>query len=114
MNYIFLLIIFGGLVFLFIKDAIYNSTSHCLIEDASKLRTGAQIIDVKSESVGHKQTSALRTTVLFDDGFAYISHKSERRQFLATIQMRVTEDIMNEILFDAVKAHEDAVAKNIA
>lgn len=68
--------------------------------------------NVQTEKVGRKQTSALRTTVSFTDGFTYISHKAARKQYLASYTLNVTKEVLAEIIVDAVKAHKDAVDKN--
>ena len=90
----------------------YNSTDHSVIECASCLRSDAKIVNIHTEKVGHKQTSAIRTTVSFNDGFKYISHNVEKEKHLTFQKMTVTKDVMNQIILDAAKAHLEAISKN--
>ena len=90
----------------------YNSTDHSVIENPSMLRVDAKVNNVNTENVGRKQTRAIRTTVSFDDGFKYISHDAEKKQHLTFQSMTVTKDVLEQILIDAIKAHQEAVIKN--
>lgn len=112
MAIVVLLFMCAGLAWIF-YEGWYNSTAHSTTDDHSKLRADAKIINVNTERVGRKQTSAIRTTVSFDDGFKYISHAAERKQHLTSYTLTVTKDVVNQIIMDAIKAHRAAIAKNV-
>ena len=98
-----------GIVFM-IRDGSYNTRSHSVVSESAKLRANAKIIDVKSERVGRKDTTAIRTTVSFDDGFTYISHDSDKEFHLASYTLSLSKETMNKILHDAVAAHQAALS----
>ena len=112
MTIILPLFIFAGLAWI-IYEGWYNSTAHSKVEDASKLRIDAKIINVHTEEVGRKQTRAIRTTVSFDDGFKFISHKSEKKVYLTSYTLTVTKDVVNQIIIDAIKAHGAEITKSM-
>ena len=69
------------------------------------------ICDIKTESVGDKKasTAAIRTTVIFDDGFVYISHKSHMHMdgpLYMTGHIIVDSMILDEIKLDAIAAQQ--------
>lgn len=106
------IIVFVSLVFLGIVVNIYNHTSHSKT-NGKTLRKDALICDIKTENVGgHKMSNAaIRTTVTFDDGFVYISHKCKSRMntplcLRGTIS--VDREVIEEIKKDAFVAHEKA------
>lgn len=104
----FAMILGAGLFLAVFCSVIYNCMSHSRVRD-NVLKADAKICDVKTKSVGGRKvtTAALRTTVTFDDGFVYISHKSEK--YWLTIY--VDPFLLEEIKEDAIKAHKKAYEK---
>ena len=71
------------------------------------LRKDAKIIDFKQLGHRHKVGTNIETSVVFDDGFIYVSHKSQ-----STFNgVKTTPQINEEILDDAYKAHLNAIYK---
>ena len=94
---------------------IYNHTSHSKT-NGNTLKQNALICDIKTESVGGRKTStaAIRTTVTFDDGFVFISHKSHMRMdgpLYMSGHIIVDSLILDEIKLDAIAAHQKAYRK---
>ena len=87
---------------------IYDHTSHSMVRGFT-LREDAVISNIKTDSVGGRKvtTASIRTTVIFDDGFTYISHKSGRRPF----EIYVDYEVLEEIKKDAIIAHQKAYEK---
>lgn len=107
------------LVFLAIGGGIawrvYTSTSHSSSTAGLKLVKKAVIVDCKTENVGgrHINDCAIRTTVVFSDGFKFISHKSS---FLPSYgigvhYVGVDALLLEEIKGDALTAHAKAFEK---
>lgn len=94
---------------------IYNHTSHSKT-NGNVLKEDASICDIKTQSVGGQKatTAAIRTTVTFDDGFVYISHKSHTRMdgpLYMTGHISVDSLMLEEIKLDALAAHQKAYRK---
>lgn len=98
-------------IILFVWKDVYDSTDHSSFEDADALRGGAKIINVERKEVGTKGHRRFRTTVLFDDGFKYISHKTDVSDGFLSYRISISRELSIEILRDAIKSHELAVAK---
>lgn len=90
---------------------IYDRTAHCRCNDASLLRHDACPIDATRKIVGLKGSRRVRTTVLFDDGFIFISHKTDVADHFLTYSISVSAMTHKEIICDAIVAHEKAVKK---
>ena len=109
-GYVFL----GGVVLvalLNIYSWIYNLFSHSIAKDCKNLRRDAKIVNVKRDTVGSKNSKKIRTEVLFDDGFEFVSHKTDREDSLFSYRIQVTEKTAKEILKDAMEAHQKACDK---
>ena len=50
---------------------------------------------------GGKNDKKIRTEVIFDDGFEYVSHKTDREDSFLSYRIRVTEETKKRILNDA-------------
>ena len=87
---------------------IYNLFSHSSAKDYKNLRHDAKIVNVNRDTVGSKNDKKIRTTVVFDDGFEYISHKTDRDDSFFSYQIQITEATKKEILVDAMEAHQKA------
>lgn len=104
--------IFVGLAVAGIITTIYNHTSHSKT-NGKTLRKDALISDIETANVGGRKalTAAIRTTVTFDDGFIYISHKSKTRMQSPTYlrgTISVDSEVIEEIKKDAIAAHKKA------
>ena len=78
--------------------------------------TVQMVTNIKTDTVGGRKitTAAIRTTVIFDDGFTYISHKSRYHKddplnFSGTLY--VNHEVIQEIKEDAIIAHQKAYEK---
>ena len=101
----------GGAVLVLILNIysrIYNLFSHTNKKSCKNLRPVAKIADVKQETVGSKNDKKIRTVVTFDDGFEYVSHKTDRDDSFFSYRIQVTEATRKEILEDAMEAHQKA------
>lgn len=94
-----------AIVWIIAKD-IYDSTSHSSCENPSLLREDAKPNDIQRKIVGTKGHRRVRTTVLFDDGFRFVSHKTDVENHLFSYSISTPAPILNEILLDATIAHE--------
>ena len=106
-GYVFL----GGVVLVAILNLyswIYNLFSHSTVKDCKNLRRDAKIVNVKRDTVGSKNSKKIRTEVLFDDGFEFISHKTDRDDSFFSYRIQVTEATRKKILEDAMQAHQKA------
>lgn len=90
---------------------IYNLFSHSSAKDYKNLRHDAKIVSVKRDTVGGKNDKRIRTEVIFDDGFEYISHKTDRDDSFLSYRIQVTEATARKILEDALEAHQKACDK---
>ena len=100
----------GGFIATIIID-IYCSTNHKKILDPSMLRLDAQISHVERKEVGLKTGRRYRTTVDFNDGFTYISHKTERENNIFGYRISIPTELNMEIMLDAINAHEKAIKR---
>lgn len=104
----------GGAVLVAILNIyswIYNLFSHSSAKDYKNLRRDAKIVSVKRDTVGGKNDKKIRTEVIFDDGFEYISHKTDRDDSFLSYRIQVTEATAREILEDALESHQKACDK---
>ena len=104
-------ILFSAIFANMIYVSWYDRVSHSYIEDLEKLSLNTKIINVKRETVGLKGSRVFRTIVLFDDGFTYISHKTDVASAFVSYKISVTEELALEILNDAMEAHKKAISK---
>lgn len=65
-----------------ITGGIYNMLDNTKCEDPARLKADAEIMDVRRKVVAppNQGTARYRTTVIFNDGFEYISHYSHSKQ----------------------------------
>ena len=109
---IFIVIAFFGIMIASWCWVIYNNTSHSKT-NGKVLKKDAIICDIKTDNVGGRKlsTASIRTTITFDDGFIYISHKSQMRMdtplFLSGT-IYVDRRVIDEIKKDAIAAHKKA------
>ncbi len=111
MEVLLVILVFSAFGFCFYHFAIYNHTDHIKFEKDIPLKEDAKIISCKTEDVGGRryQQSALRTTVVFEDGFKFISHKSASKQTgVLTFSISIDPYLKKEIISDAIKEHEKA------
>ena len=94
-----------------LKESIYNSKEH-VDYVAENLSPDAEIINVETEKVGSKTDTVYRTTVLFDDGFSYISHKTNSDFLIFGYRIYITPELKMEIIEDAIEAHKKAIEES--
>ena len=105
----------GGFILVAVLNVyswIYNAFSHTNKKSCKNLRPDAKITNVKRDTVGSKNNKKIRTVVTFDDGFEYVSHKTDRDDSFFSYRIQVTEATRKEILEDAMEAHQKACEKN--
>lgn len=96
--------------------ALYNAVKNILTkfdssrwEDEAQPDIKAEIISVESEKVQYVKNGAkFKTTVIFEDGFKFVTHKTDREQRFGSYTISVNRA---EICRRAVQAHEKAVLK---
>ena len=87
----------------------YNSPNH-IGEGSKRLHPDACVASVDVKIVGSKNHRRFRTTVVFDDGFRYVSHDGNHREdrtFSYTVTLYDGEK--TRIISDAIKAHNQAL-----
>ena len=99
--------VIGGIVY---KD-IYDSTNHCRCNDASRLSIEAKIVNISTEKVGTKGHKRFRTTVVFSDGFEYISHDTNVDNYVFAYRISLSASDKEQIVLDAIEAHKNAIEK---
>ena len=107
---VFVVIIVWAFILAGIIYNIYNHTPHSKT-NGKILKKDALICNIETENVGGRKISnaAIRTIVTFDDGFVYISHKSNLHFFQGKIS--VDAGLIVEIKKDAMDAHKKAYEK---
>lgn len=106
-----ILVILLVLMAVIVIQDIYNSTNHSQIESIDMLKSNAKIIDLKSCVIGTKGHKRIRTTVIFNDGFKYISHITNVENHMLYYSISLSESAKYEIIFDAISAHNKALKK---
>lgn len=89
----------------FVYSFWYDSTDHCVCKDILALRQDAKPVDLQRKvinSYGHKK---YRTTLVFDDGFRYISHKTNIDHHALSYTISITSNDNAELLQKAIAAH---------
>ncbi|MBE6761039.1 MAG: hypothetical protein E7551_02005 [Ruminococcaceae bacterium] len=94
--------------------AIYHLFDHTDYDTTLPLDYNAKIVDIRSEKVQYAKNGAkYKTTVLFADGFRFITHKTKRENGFFTYQISIDEELMSKIVDKAISAHGKAVEKQI-
>ncbi len=92
--------------------AIYSLFDHTEWDEDSEPDLNAKITDVYSEKVQYvKNGMKYKTTVTFSDGFNFITHKTNREDYIFTYQISMDEELKKEIISKAVRSHKKAVEK---
>lgn len=102
-----------AVVILLIAKDVYDSTDHSYFDDAVLLKSDAVPIDIKRDIVGTKGHKRVRTTILFDDGFRYISHKTDIDDHFLSYSISVSASTSRDIIADAIAAHGKAMQKQM-
>lgn len=89
---------------------IYNSQTHIKCKD-EQLRENARVISIDTKTVGLKGTRKYRTTVVFSDGFEYISHMTGRDDEFSRYTIFLTPGMKKAIIADAKAAHFQRLRK---
>lgn len=109
-GFIAMLVIFGGLAWVIYTDW-YASRSHYYYDNIATLREDVKISYVNRESVGTRGRRRWRTTVLFTDGFKYVSHKTDIQNHFASYTISISVNTNDEILQDALMAHHKIISQ---
>lgn len=92
--------------------SFYHLFDHCGWKENSNPNARAEILNISSEKVQYvKNGKKYKTTVVFSDGFYFVTHKTNREDYFFTYEISVDEDVMQEIIAKARKKHEEAVNK---
>lgn len=108
--YLLSFIVFGALAAMICYE-VYNGKDHSKCALPEFLREDAKISSVKQEKVGLKGSVTYRTTILFQDGFQYISHKCDRNDHFTYYTIFISEDTAENIRQSAYNAHRKAIEK---
>lgn len=101
----------GFLIFLlvmaviFLPSALYER-DHMSVPSGTIPDPKAKIINVEVNPVGYKSSRRIKTVVYFSDRTKFVSHKSDNTPGFACVHMRVDQEVLEEILMNAVIAHE--------
>lgn len=101
---------------------IYISQDHTSY-DESTLKEDAKVISINTDTVGVKGSRKFRITVIFDDGFRFISHRGTSREnhmfyYRISISDAVKKTIVNEaihkhqMIYDRLKGETNVSIKN--
>ena len=82
----------------------YNDSDHSM-KGERDLREDATIVDVESKLVGLKPNYKYRTTVIFSDGFKYISHDTKVTAYPPYYKFELTSEALDRIKGMAKSEH---------
>lgn len=114
---VLILIGFGFLIFLAIKNSIRNSAERdgrAGKYEPSKLKADAKVNDVKVYTVGSKTNKSFRIVVYFDDSFNYakvVKPTMRDDHFMSTTYTLSVEDKTN-VIKEAIEQHALAINNN--
>ena len=92
--------------------ALYHLFDHCGWNENANPNAMAEILKISSEKVQYvKNGKKYKTTVLFSDGFYFITHRTNREDYFLSYKISVDESLMEEIITKACKMHNKAVNK---
>ncbi len=103
-----LLIVAAIAIVIFVE---YKSRASKIEYDADKMREDAKPIGISHDIVGPNSKRRYRTTVTFSDGFKYISHKTNVDYQFLTYKISVPDEMKDEIVMDAIEAHQRTFEK---
>ena len=110
----FLIIITSIFMLLFLNVIVLNIWSlfdHSSWSEDAQPSTNAQIVDIQIKKVKYAKNAAkFKTTVIFSDGFRFITHRTKRKQHYMSYEISIDK---NEILMRAISAHEQALEKRM-
>lgn len=103
-------------LFLFAIFALeeWSRRSRMVVPDGATPDPEARIVDVQVKPIGYKSSRRLRTTVFFSDSTKYLTCKSSDSQGILHVHMKVDQGVLEEILADALAAHEKLIASTKA
>lgn len=100
-----------GLAFLAFR-ALYHRFDHTGKRGEGPLSPDARVVDISSKQVQYAKNGAkYKTTVLFSDGFYFVTHKTNRTNNFLTYNISIDEALAQEIVKKAVSAHQEALLK---
>ena len=86
----------------------YNSSSH-IKYNPKKLKKDAHIVSSQTKVCGLKFEHKFRTTVIFSDGFTYISHATNRTDSWLSYEISISASMKENIIDRAISAHYEAL-----
>ena len=108
----FIAIIVVGFCVVSLCISIYHLFDHTQQPSNTKLDPKATIIDFRSEKVEYSKNGAkFKTTVVFSDGFRYITHRTNRKDGIFTYQIGIDNSLRKEIIEKAISKHDEAINK---
>ena len=114
---LFLLLCFGIVVYNTYKS-VYAWFDHYGWEKNSKPNKNAKIQNMTSTVVRYGSSSTkskLKTTIIFSDGFYFITHKTEyERVDFIVYKLYLSEELKKKIIDSAIEKHKLAVDKFIS
>ena len=103
-------ILLFGWIFFAIGRSIYHLFDHTKWDECSMPDLNAKIVDIHTEKVIYVKNGAkFKTTILFSDGFRFITHKTNREDGFLTYHIDIDESLMNEIMEKSISVHKKAV-----
>ncbi len=109
------LIFIGGCIAIIFGAAFLSMFDHKKWSKNSVPSLDATIVDIKTEKIKYLKNGAkYKTTVLFSDGFSFITHKTNREDELFSYTISVGGELLKQIIRKAEATHEKAVRKKIA
>ncbi len=105
-------VLLGGLVIFLIAQNIYWHYDHGKWGKNAVPSYDASVIDISTKQVLYSKNNAkFKTTVVFSDGYTFITHKTKRKDRVFTYQISVDAELAKEILQLAKLSHDNAVKK---
>lgn len=103
---ILLIAIFAYIIFMFCR-AIWSQFDHSAVPESRELQPDAKIVRVYSEKVQYtKNGMKYKTTVIFSDGFKFVTHETDRVDGFLSYQISIGPELYKRIIDSANEAHE--------
>lgn len=80
--------------------------------EGAKPNINAKVIDIQVERVIYTKNNAkFKTTVLFDDGYVFVSHKTDREDHTFRYKISISRETQEVIINNAITQHRIDVLK---
>lgn len=100
-----------ALVCVMVYDIWKHSVGHTVVSAFCNVSPDAEICSVTSERESSGKQKYIRTTVKFTDGVEFYTYKTRTEPGLMHINLILDNEVREEIIADAMKAHEKLVRK---